>query len=140
VVTGWVIDASMTLAWGLPDESSATADRFWKEVESGLPVFVPALWWFECANALVVARRRGRLDDRLAQRMSSLLAALPVETAAAPAGDGLLRLQVLAVKHDLSAYDAAYLDLVLTRTAGLATLDRRLADAARRDGITIWQP
>lgn len=140
MVTGWVIDASMALAWGLPDESSATADRFWKEVESGLPVFVPALWWFECANALVVARRRGRLDDRLAQRMSSLLAALPVDTAAAPAGDGLLRLQVLAFKHDLSAYDAAYLDLAVMRAAGLATLDNRLADAARRDGITVWAP
>lgn len=37
-------------------------------------------------------------------------------------------------------FDAAYLDLALTRTAGLATFDRRLADAARRDGITVWQP
>ena len=140
MVAGWVIDASMALAWGLPDESSPIADRFWREVESGLPVSVPALWWFECANALVVARRRGRLDDRNALRMSTLLAALPVNTAAAPVGDGFLRLQSLALRHGLSAYDAAYLDLALTRTAGLATLDSRLADAARRDGITVWEP
>ena len=140
MVAGWVIDASMALAWGLPDESSPIADRFWKEVESGRPVFVPALWWFECANALVVARRRERLDDRHALRMSTLLGALPVDTAAAPVGDGLLRLQALALKHGLSAYDAAYLDLAISRTAGLATFDSRLADAARRAGITVWEP
>ena len=137
MVTGWVVDTSIALAWGFPDEQSAIADGFWQEVESGIGLFVPALWWFECANALLVARRRERLDEGRAHQMSALLAALPVDTAAAPSGDDLVRLQVLAWKHGLTAYDAAYLDLALRLTAGLATLDARLAGAAREEDITV---
>ena len=137
-MTGWVVDTSMALAWGFPDESSPVADRFWREVESGAGLYVPALWWFECANALLVARRRDRLDEGQAHRMSALLAALPVDTAPAPSGDELVRLRVLAWKHGLSAYDAAYLDLARTLTAGLATLDKRLVAAAAEEDLPVW--
>ncbi len=134
----WVVDVSMALAWGLPDESSRIADRFWKQVEAGETLFVPSLWWFECANALVVARRRERIDAAQAQEMSDLLASLPLKTAAPPAGDDLVRLQSVAWRYGLSAYDAAYLDLARSVTAGIATLDKRLADAAAKEGLSVW--
>ena len=139
-MTGWVLDTSMALAWGFPDESAPAADRFWDEVERGARLVVPALWWYECANALVVARRRDRLSEGQCRRMSALLASLPVETAAVPSGVDLLRLQLVAVRSGLTAYDATYLDLAQTVAAGLATLDERLASAASDLGLTIWQP
>jgi predicted nucleic acid-binding protein len=139
VVTGWVVDTSMALAWGFPDESSPAADRFWREVESGIELYVPGLWWFECANALLVARRRERLNESQAQRLSALLGTLPVNTAAALTGDDLVRLQVVAWKHGLSAYDAAYLDLARTLTSGLATLNTRLAAAAVEEDLPVWE-
>jgi predicted nucleic acid-binding protein len=67
-----------------------------------------------------------------------LLSALPVSTAANPAGDDVSRLQRRAVKHGLSAYDAAYLDLADRMKIGLATLDQRLAKAAHADGIRVY--
>jgi len=136
----WVVDSSMALAWALPDEGSPTADRFWDEVQSGARLEVPPLWWYEIANALVVARRRERLDEDKAVRLSILLAHLPLTTAIPPTGDDLQRLQTLAWKHRLSAYDAAYLELARSLPAGLATLDSRLADAARTEGLTVWKP
>lgn len=139
-MTGWVLDTSMALAWGFPDESAPAADRFWDEVERGARLVVPALWWYECANALVVARRRDRLSEGQCHRMSALLASLPIETAAVPSGVDLLRLQLVAVRNGLTAYDAAYLDLAQSVAAGLATLDERLASAASDLGLTIWQP
>jgi len=133
-----VVDTSMALAWGLPDEKSASADTFWREVHAEVPLHVPALWWYECANALVVARRRNRLTERESEHLAHLLAALPLNTALNPAGDDLTRLSRIAGKHGLSAYDAAYLDLADRLTVGLATLDRRLVKAAAAEEIPVF--
>jgi predicted nucleic acid-binding protein len=40
----------------------------------------------------------------------------------------------------LSAYDAAYLALALLDRLPLATLDRRLAEAARTEQVTVLAP
>ena len=138
MVTGWVVDSSITLAWGFPDEGSPVADRFWKEVQSGVQLHIPSLWWFECANALVVARRRERLSEEQAQQLAVLLGTLPLKTAGGPAGDDLARLRILAERHGLTAYDAAYVDLARRMMTGLATLDSRLADAAREEGVEVF--
>jgi len=134
----WVIDSSLALAWGLPDERSPSADRFWDHVDPDSQLWTPALWWYEIANALVVVVRRGRLDEKRSQEILSLLGRLPVTTASPPVGDELRRLHSLAVKHGLSAYDAAYLDLSRTLSVDLATLDQRLAAAARKEGLSVW--
>jgi predicted nucleic acid-binding protein len=44
---------------------------------------------------------------------------------------------LLARKHRLSVYDAAYLALAKTEGLPLATLDRALEAAARAEGIEI---
>ena len=138
MVKGWVVDTSMALAWGLPDEESHSADEFWQEVHTEVPLHVPALWWYECANALVVARRRKRLTEEQAVHLGSMLAALPLKTAMSPAGDDLVRLHMLAERHGLSAYDSAYLDLADRLMTGLATLDGRLKKAAQAKGIRVY--
>ena len=43
----------------------------------------------------------------------------------------------LAQRHNLTAYDAAYLELALREKAILATLDRRLAEAGRIERLTV---
>ena len=134
----WVVDSSLALAWGLPDERSPAADRFWDHVGTGSQLWVPSLWWYEIANALVVVCRRGRLDGEKSQEILSLLARIPVTTASPPVGEELRRLQSLALKHELSAYDAAYLDLARTLSVDMATLDRGLATAARNEGLSVW--
>ena len=40
----WVVDSSLALAWGLPDERSPSADRFWDHVGTGSQLWVPSLW------------------------------------------------------------------------------------------------
>jgi predicted nucleic acid-binding protein len=133
-----VVDTSIALAWGFPDERSATADRFWSEVQSGARLHVPPLWWYECANALVVARRRDRITEGQAATLGDLLASLPLTTSERPLGDDMARLRLQAEACGLSAYDAAYIDLARRLRAGLATLDERLADAARREGLEVF--
>lgn len=43
----------------------------------------------------------------------------------------------IARANKLTAYDAAYLELALRRALPLATLDRDLARAARRNGVPL---
>jgi hypothetical protein len=55
-----VIDASIALAWFLPDESSAYALTALAAVEQST-IHVPDLWAYEVANGLVIASRRKRI-------------------------------------------------------------------------------
>ena len=43
----------------------------------------------------------------------------------------------LANRHGLSFYDSMYLELALRRQLPLATFDRRLARAARAEGLDV---
>ena len=62
-----VVDASVALAWALPDEISAYADAVLAVVEiEGLRV--PELWAREIANGLAVAYLRKRITSPTKKR------------------------------------------------------------------------
>lgn len=84
-------------------------------------------------NALT--ERRGRLREAQASRFLDLLAQLPIDTddsATDPA-----RIVSAGRQHGLSSYDTSYLILAERLGAPLATLGRRLADAATRAGVPL---
>jgi predicted nucleic acid-binding protein len=130
-----VLDCSLALAWGLPDETSTRADRFLARASRDV-FWVPALWWYEIANALTVAHRRRRVAAPEVMRLIELYGALPIQTDTLVTPDVARRLHLLAQEYALSAYDAAYLELAQRRALSLATVDRHLLRAARRAGIT----
>jgi predicted nucleic acid-binding protein len=132
-----VLDCSLALAWVLPDEGSARAERLLTQVSSESILLVPALWWYEVSNALTVAQRRHRLADADRKQVMALYAALPIRTDVDLGLDTAWRLQTLAHQLSLSAYDAAYLELAQRNGVGLATLDRRLTISARKAGVSV---
>ncbi len=133
----WVLDCSLALAWVLPDETSARAEKFLAQVSTKNILWVPALWWYEISNALVNARLRYRLAEADSMRAVELYGTLPIETDLDLGSDTAWRFQALAREYSLSAYDAAYLELAQRRGLGLATLDRHLMMAARKAGVKI---
>lgn len=132
-----VLDCSMALAWGLPDETSRRADRFFAQLTPETVLWVPALWWYEVANAVTVAQRRHRLSEADAMRLIELYGMLPIRTDVHLNPDAVWRFARLAEEFTLSAYDAAYLELAERRGLALATLDRRLITAAEAAGVAI---
>ena len=136
----WVLDSSLALAWALPDETSKRADRFLAQASLPIIIWVPALWWYEIANALTMAQRRQRIAEADRVRLLELYGSLPIQIDADLGPDTMWRFHTLAQEHALSAYDAAYLDLSQRRGLGLATLDRHLMTAARRAGVTVIHP
>jgi predicted nucleic acid-binding protein len=134
----WVLDGSLALALALPDESSAIADEFWPAISDEHLVWVPALFWYEIANGLSMARRRGRISEAVCLQLTELFTRLPLRTDAMVGGPALSHHVTLATRYGLSAYDAAYLELSCRRGLGLATLDERLAQAAEEAGVEVW--
>lgn len=72
-----VIDASVTLAWYVEDESTPTAEEVLVRVaESG--AMVPSLWRLEVANDVQTAIRRTGIDAHCRDAPLNVLALLPI--------------------------------------------------------------
>ena len=138
IVNGIVIDASVALAWCFPDEASEYADAVLVAIENRA-VLVPAIWSIEITNALLVGERRKRIRQPEVRRFVELLRGLNIVEDAQPFADTVGNVLPLAREQDLTAYDAAYLDLALRRGAQLATLDITLQKASRATGGKIFK-
>ncbi len=135
--TAFVLDGSVPLAWFFEDESDAYAEAVQDSLTSAVAV-VPPLWHLEVANALLVGERRQRTTEAKVTHFLTLLSCLPItvdeETAARAWSDTL----ALARAHNLSAYDAAYLELALRQGLPLASLDEPLRGALRKVGGILY--
>lgn len=94
---------------------------------------MPAHWWFELRNVLLVGERRRRLVRRQIGRFLALLQELDIDEDRRP--DEVTAFD-LARRHGLTFYDAAYLELAL-RHGAIATLDEALVKAASAEGAMV---
>ena len=131
-----VIDASVALAWVFGDERHDTAWQIVERLREG-PAWVPAHFHLEVGNGLLTGLRRGRLTADQARTAVVALGALPIEVDVDTSSRALSECWSLAARHGLTTYDAAYLELAIRRGLPLATLDERLASAARAEGVGL---
>lgn len=129
----FVVDASVAVSWLMPDEERPEALRAYIRLV-GDHALVPTLWWFETRNVFVMNERRGRITSEQTHEALALLKALPIELDHEPIEADVLH---FARQHDLTVYDAAYLELAQRQTLPLATFDRALATAARAERVTL---
>jgi len=134
-MTGFVVDASLAAAWLLPEEFSDAAEEVVASIAAPCPI--PSLFWFEVRNILTMAERRGRIGAGGALLGMERVRRLPLDDSGAGSDGSIL---LLAGTHALSAYDAAYLALAINRGLALATLDRKLAGAAHKEGVSVLGP
>ncbi|GAB4178163.1 MAG: type II toxin-antitoxin system VapC family toxin [Wenzhouxiangellaceae bacterium] len=135
-----VLDASAALAWifeRVDSKEAALAERLLDAIATEV-VTVPGLWHLEIANVLLVAERRGVATEAQTIDYLQRLSRLPIMTDDAEPSRRQEMTMALARQFELSAYDAAYLELALRSGATLATFDHRLADAMRQAGGKIF--
>jgi predicted nucleic acid-binding protein len=131
---GFVLDASIAVAWAFDDETDPRADAI-AELLVDAFALVPSLWHVELANVLAMGLRRGRIDpDGITEFMADI-DAFDIRTDAVTPHAG--RLASASAEHGLSAYDASYLVLAADRALPLATGDRALAEAALAAGVSL---
>ncbi|MGH8660586.1 MAG: type II toxin-antitoxin system VapC family toxin [Burkholderiales bacterium] len=116
-------------------DASAVAAVLFDEPEAGPviagasgPLLAPGLLLYELASVCESKLRKDPGRAKLTLQRYQLLSGLDIEFAE-PDWDAL---PLLACQWDLTAYDAAYLQLALKRKASLLTLDARLARAYDR--------
>ncbi len=129
----FVVDASIAGAWLLPDEDNSLAERAMIRMVKEDAV-APGLLRHEIRSILLSAEKRERVSADFVHSALARFRELPLQLAGPGDDTEVVR---LSRKYRLSAYDAAYLALALLEQIPLATLDRRLADAACAEGVDI---
>jgi predicted nucleic acid-binding protein len=138
VTRAFVADASVSVGWVHPAQATRQTDAMLDAIADGATLEVPALWPLEVANALLVLARRRKLSEHERQTGLALLRGLRVRIDHEMASLGLSRLSELAAVHQLSVYDAAYLELAQRRDLALGCKDGPLRQAAKKAGLRLW--
>jgi predicted nucleic acid-binding protein len=127
-----IIDASVVIAWAFK-EQHPTAERALARIQTDEAI-VPALWWYELRNVLVLGERQKRVTERETARFLRNISRLTITIDSSPNEAQVL---TLARRHRLTVYDAAYLELAGREALPLATLDEELAAAARAEQVAL---
>lgn len=124
-----VADASTFLAVILNE-----SDREWViHKTAGKGIISPEVLPYEIGNALIAMKRKGRLNDRgilrafdLSQRIAVKLVSLKIHDA-----------MKIALRFNIYAYDAFYLQCCIENKLPLISLDDRMCDTAENLGIKV---
>ena len=138
MTSGFIVDASVAVAWVHPAQATRQTAAMLDAIADGATVEVPALWPLEVANALIVLVRRRKLVDDERQAALGWLRGLRVRVDHEMSALAFSRLSELAAAHQLSVYDAAYLELAQRRRLVLGCTDELLRTAAKRAGVSLW--
>ncbi|HWH82324.1 MAG TPA: type II toxin-antitoxin system VapC family toxin [Burkholderiaceae bacterium] len=128
-MSGFVLDASVALAWCFDDESTPAAWTLLDRLRDA-PAHVPALWALEVGNILLGAERRRRITQARATEFLGILGDLDIRTDPELPGRAFRDVLPLARAHRLTAYDATYLELAMRLGLPLASKDAALRRAA----------
>jgi predicted nucleic acid-binding protein len=139
VTRAFVADPSVAIGWVHPAQATAHTRAMLDAIAEGATLEVPALWPLEVANALSVLQRRRKLTEDERQAGLGWLRGLPLRIDHEMAMLAFSRLSELASAHQLSVYDAAYLELAQRRRLVLGCKDGPLRTAARRARVSLWE-
>jgi predicted nucleic acid-binding protein len=131
-----VLDASVTLSWCFPDEQTPASIGVLDLLKAGDQALVPAFWCSEVLNSLLVGERKGRISADQTRAFLNDLSALRPTLDDASMERVFQDIQTLCRRHDLTPYDALYVELAMRSGGSLATLDNNQRDAALAVGVT----
>jgi predicted nucleic acid-binding protein len=134
----FVFDCSIISSWLLPDEANHISEDIMKKfiLQESPIIKAPCIFYTEIMNVLQVAYRRQRIDKNLKESILHNIMQLPVIIDNA----GMIPsyfpdIAALATKHQLSSYDALYLELAVRQNIPLITLDKALCQAAKAENV-----
>ncbi|MFW6129255.1 MAG: type II toxin-antitoxin system VapC family toxin [Candidatus Aminicenantaceae bacterium] len=134
-----ILDASVILKWYLPDEklSSYALELLDQYVSGELEIMAPSLIEYEVINGLVVARKRGRIKEKIIVEAVEGFINLDIEYHSL--AFFYTKTLQFSQKYNLSIYDASYLGLASKQKVPFITADESLYKACRKDFRWIRQ-
>ncbi len=138
----FVLDNSVTMRWlfgdGSPDDQRY-ATGVLDSIQDG-NVIVPGIWSLEVANVIARAETKFGLTEARSADFLHALQQMQIQTDAITHQLAFGDIVQLARRYNLSAYDAAYLELALRTGLPLATLDDALRKAGKKAGVQLFAP
>lgn len=132
-----IVDASVGIKLLLPEAGTELVEQIFAGLsdEPPLRLYVPELFYIECANILWKYVRRFEYPIEDARGHLSDLRQLDLDVI--PTEDLLLMAFDLALEYEITAYDACYVALAGLLELPLITADRRLANKMRGSDILV---
>jgi predicted nucleic acid-binding protein len=129
-----VVDCSFIMSGILPDEADKNIQYYLYEI------YVPSIFFLECNNVLLSALKRDRIQESSYFEYTNLLKNLPLQIDNfSTTKESLYFIGQLAKKHNLTAYDASYLELAIRINATIATFDKDLQGACIKEKVHLIQ-
>jgi predicted nucleic acid-binding protein len=136
-MASFVLDTSIAIKWFLEDESDrAYSLAILKAITDDYRPAVPWLWYYEIANVIIIQVRRKRIAFEDALVYLNIIDEMAIDVDPADSFT-ILQLVQLARAHELTCYDAAFLELAMRLRLPLATSDQALIRAAAGAGVRL---
>lgn len=132
----FVLDCSVAISWCMPDETNNEAEVILNLLSRDSEAVVPSIWWLEIINVLLVAERRKRITRDIAAEALTKLRALRIVVDTNTSQSSLDATLELSRQYNL----AAYLELAIREKLLLASIDNRLAEAAKHYIVLLQNP
>lgn len=133
----FILDCSVTMAWILRDEvMSEKADAILSLFEKK-QAKVPVIWALEVANVLCLAERQKKITAFESAEFKDFLSKLPIHIDHDSTSRVFEGVYTLAKTEQLTTYDAAYLEMAMRENSPLATFDKALKNAAKKNGVLV---
>jgi predicted nucleic acid-binding protein len=131
-----VVDSSALCALCFEDEATAASEELLQQLERG-NVWAPGLLLWEVANVLLMAQRRGRLNQAQRVEALQLIESLGLSLDAPAQAVVWHDVIQLADQTGLTSYDAAYLELAMRLGTPLASRDKELQRCCHQLGVPL---
>lgn len=136
----FIADTSFTMPWFFRHEGVQLSEEAWDRLAGQTAIaHVPSLWPFEMANAVLRGPRGGVAKPSRQDIVTffSIVTELPIRVHQQSVESVFEETVALMTKHNLTSYDAAYLDLAVKLKLPLATLDGAISKAAVVEGVEL---
>lgn len=134
-----VVDCSFIMSSILPDESTQQNSKIYEQITENIyMLYAPSIFYLECNNVFINSLKRKRINKNDYNDYIKLLNVLPINIdkfCSTP--ESLYAIARLATEHNLTTYDACYLELALRLEADIATLDKSLKESCRAAGVKL---
>lgn len=137
IAKSYVIDASVILAWLLPDEIYQKTANFILNLHGlgKLSLTAPSILPYEIINGIKTSVLRKRINQKIAFQLLGVFKKTEIKLIG-PDEENILD---LSIKENLSAYDSAYASLIHLKGKPLITADKKLYDIIKnKKKPVIW--
>lgn len=128
-----VLDASAALALVFSDKEAIEVETLVREIiESNGQIHVPDLFSYEFGNGLISALHQHRISSEKSDEIIRTIANLPLVFEPCRQAVVCNAIMSVAFEHDLTFYDAAYLELAVRNGIRLKSFDRHIISLRKK--------